>query len=363
MRLGIGHRAKQVLCMATLLVAGLTPVSSMPGLAADTADDERCDFDSSVSMAQTAEDLMVDRYHLGQHPVATLPHDLTWTEDPFGDRQWRQKFQQLRYVMALMYRWQGTGDKRFRDRGVDLVKSWIAANPRQGAASGSAWKDQVTAWRAMTLVCMAGMLSRRQWLEDAIELHGAVLADPDFYVKVGNHALNQDLGLLEVGCYLDRPDWQEVARRRLETFVTGAIDTQGVSDEQAIKYHHYDYDRFMVARGHLVRCGLPAPAGFERVERIPAFLAQATRPDGHYETIGDSDDRTSPVIAGTDAEYTGSLASRARRRRQPSRSTDAATRSAAPAGERASGRSATRCSSRSGMAPDCCATAMTMPGH
>ncbi len=269
--------------------------------------DERCNDDSPVSLAQTADDLMLDRYHLGQHPAVTLPHGLAWTEDPLGDRQWRQKLQQLRFVMALMYRWQDTGDPGYRDRAIELVRAWIAANPRGHPASPSAWKDQVTAWRAMTLVCMAGMLPPTPWLDDAIRLHGSVLAEPAFYVVTGNHALNQSLGLLDVGCYLGRTDWQQLASRRLDRFVSAAIDGQGVSDEQAVKYDRYDYDRFELAREHLQRCGLPVSAAFDRVDRIPAFLAQATRPDGHYETIGDSDDRRSSVIPGTPAEYSASL--------------------------------------------------------
>ena len=240
----------------------------------------------------------------------TLRHRLTWTEDPLGDRQWRQKLQQLRFVMALMYRWQDTGQARYRDRGIALVRSWIAANPRRAPASDSAWKDQVTAWRAMTLVCIAGMVPRARWLDDAIRLHGTVLADPAFYVGTGNHALNQSLGLLDVGCYLGRTDWQRLASHRIDRFVTQAIDTQGVSDEQATKYDRYDYDRFMLVRDHLLACGLPAPTGFGRIERIPDFLAQATRPDGHYETIGDSDDRSWASIKGTPEEYTASLGTR-----------------------------------------------------
>ncbi len=313
MRHGLGRRA-MLACIAVLALTG-TPVAAarpIANVAAPAADitvpsDERCNFDSPVPLAQTADDLMLDRYHLGQHPAVTLPHGLTWTEDPLGDRQWRQKLQQLRFVMALMYRWQDTGDRAYRDRAIDLIRSWIAANPRNHPASPSAWKDQVTAWRAMTLVCVAGMLPSSPWLDDAIRLHGAVLADPDFYVVTGNHALNQSLGLLDVGCYLHRADWQHLASRRLDRFVTAAIDGQGVSDEQAVKYDRYDYDRFELARAHLERCGLPAPAGFDRVDRIPAFLAQATRPDGHYETIGDSDDRPSSVIPDTPAEYSASL--------------------------------------------------------
>jgi hypothetical protein len=157
MRQGLGRRA-MLACVAALALTGSPMAAAGPVGNVAAVADERCNFDSPLPLAQTADDLMLDRYHLGPHPAVTLPHALAWTEDPLGDRQWRQKLQQLRFVMALMYRWQGTGDAAYRDRAIELVRSWVAANPRSHPASPSAWKDQVTAWRAMTLVCMAGML-------------------------------------------------------------------------------------------------------------------------------------------------------------------------------------------------------------
>ena len=302
------HRRLIALGIGVVLATLGGPVVPLPApLVGVALAASRCNFDSPVPRERTADDLLADVYHLGQHPAVTLPHDLTWREDPLGDRQWRQKLQMLRYVMALMYQWQATDDGTYRDRGIELVRSWIAANPYGSAASPSAWKDQVTAWRAMTLVCIAGMLPQKDWLDEAIADHGRVLADPDFYVGGGNHALNQAIGLLDVGCYVGRTDWQDLAVRRIDRFIVRTIDSQGVTDEQAVKYDRYDYDRLVLAREHLVECGLSVPASFRRVERIPDFLAQATRPDGHYETIGDSDDRSAGPIEGTPTEYTASL--------------------------------------------------------
>ena len=171
-------------------------------------------------------------------------------------------------------------------------------------------------------------------------------------MRTGNHALNQSIGLLDVGCYLGRTDWQAspAGDRR---FITRAIDRQGVSEEQATKYDRYDYERFMLLRDHLLACGLPAPAGFARVQRIPDFLAQATRPDGHYETIGDSDDRGLAPIRGTAEEYPAEPRHPvARLLPRPSPRSVGDTCSGAPAGAGATaGRSGTRPSSRSGSAP------------
>jgi hypothetical protein len=167
----------------------------------------------------------------------------------------------------------------------------------------------------MTMVCVARMVPRQAWLDRAISTHGAVLADPRFYVGRGNHALNQAIGLLDAGCYLHRKGWQRLAAQRIGRLVTRSISSQGVSNEQSIRYDLYDYMRFMAARDHLRACGQPVPGGFARVQRMPTFLAHATRPDGRYETLGDTSDRFATAIAGTPAEY---AASRGQRGRKPS---------------------------------------------
>jgi hypothetical protein len=281
---------------ASASAAPITDIGRIAGL---------CGDDSPLPLRETANELLADRYHLGQHPVAALPHRLSWTEDPFGDRQWRQKLQMLRYVNALAFAWQETGDERYRSRARSLVRSWLRSNPYDAPASGAAWRSQVTAWRTMTLICLADVIPG-DWLTQAIAEHGGILYRPDVWVRKGNHALNQALALLDAGCHLGRTAWQRRAAKRIGILARQEIDTQGVSAEQATKYDLYDYDRFSVAIALLAACGVPAPADLDRVARIPDFLAQATRPDGHLETIGDTDDVSLRPIPGTATEFTAS---------------------------------------------------------
>ena len=63
----------------------------------------------------------------------------------------------------------------------------------------------------MTMACVAEAIGLPDWLDSGLRRHGAALADPDFYVRVGNHALNQAIGLLDVGCVLGREDWMTLA--------------------------------------------------------------------------------------------------------------------------------------------------------
>lgn len=250
-----------------------------------------------------ARHLMAGRYKLGHHRLVRLGLRLTWAEDPLRDRNWRERLHMLRFLMALMIEWQDTGDVAYRDRALALVRSWIRHNPRSDPASGYAWGDHATAWRTITLVCIARMLPRTAWLTRAIATHGAVLADPAFYVGGGNHALNQAIGLLDAGCYLRRTAWQRLAAQRIGRLVARSVSAEGVSNEQAIRYDLYDYLRFIAARDHLRACGYAVPRDFERVLRMPAFLAHATRPDGRYETLGDTTDREAMAIPGTPARF------------------------------------------------------------
>jgi hypothetical protein len=268
-----------------------------------SASDGRCGYDSRMGAKATAEELMADRYHLGPHRAVTLPHELSWREDPLHDRQWRYRLHMLRFVNALVDHSLTTGRDRYLRRGLGILRSWIAHNPIGSPATPAAWANMVTAWRAMTMVCVARKVSPQRWLTRAIAQHGRVLASPTFYVYRANHALNQAIALLDVACYLGRADWRRTAAQRIGRLVTQSVDGQGVSDEQSIKYEAYVYNRFQVARQQLARCGMALPPGFERVDRMPNLLAHATRPDGHYEMLGDTDDRPADPISGTPAEF------------------------------------------------------------
>ena len=153
-------------------------------------------------------------------------------------------------------------------------------------------------------------------MNDAVALHGRMLADPDFYEQHGNHALNQDIGLLEVGCWLGRHDWMDLAQSRISSLIRESVDVQGVTNEESVQYEKYNYQRYSLARIRLSQCGFRVPRTFARVDRMPAFLAQATLPNGYYVTLGSGLNNPSLPIPGTDAEF---AATQGRSGREPDR--------------------------------------------
>lgn len=250
-----------------------------------------------------ANRLMRNRYTLGSEPTVRLPANPTWRENPFGDDNWRFDYHSLRFVLKLETAWARTGNARYLDRAVFLLRDWLRDNPRSAPRSRFSWDDHATAWRAMVLACTADIVPMSAWLRSALLLHGAVLASPGFFVRHGNHALNQSIGLLDVGCVLGRADWMGVAARRIGVLVVESIDPQGVSNEQSIGYEYYDYLRYTAAENRLRACGRSVPAAFARVDKMPTFLGWATLPNGQYELIGDTHAGHATPIPGTLAEF------------------------------------------------------------
>ncbi len=218
-------------------------------------------------------------------------------------------YHSLRFVLKLEAAWAKTGRQAYLTRALFLLKDWLADNPRAHPRSSAAWERHATAWRAMVYACTADLVSMRPWLQRALVLHGQVLADERFYVHHGNHALNQAIGLLEVGCFLHRAGWLDLAADRINRLVVESVDAQGVTNEQAVGYQLYNYARYRVAALRLKACGRSRSALFSRIDLMPTFLGWATLPDRAYEQIGDTDATHAQPIDGTLAEFaaTGGL--------------------------------------------------------
>lgn len=247
--------------------------------------------------------MLVNRWRLPPHPAVTLAADRSWIENPFYDRNWQYLDHSLGILHSLFRTYTETGDTRYRTRAAVVLRDWVEDNPRYGSRSIFAWNDHATAHRAVVLACASRYLARDAWLQSALVLHGKTLADPGFYRYVGNHALNQNIGLLEIAHVLGRSDWKSLAVNRLSTLAANSIDAQGVTNEQAIGYQYYNYKRYSHARARIQAMGLAIPTSFGRVALMPRILAFATLPNGEYETIGDSDRQRSVGIPGTWAEF------------------------------------------------------------
>ena len=175
-----------------------------------------------------------------------------------------------------------------------------------GGRSPFSWNDHSTAIRTWVLACAAVVAPRAAWVREALRVHGNVLADPDFYVNHGNHALNQSRGLLAAGCILGRRDWQRLAARRIAALIVESVDRQGVTNEQSVYYQVYNLQAYRAAAERLRACGVDVPRSFRRLNSTPDLLTHATLPDGTYVTLGNTSHNKAIPIPGTTAAYAAS---------------------------------------------------------
>jgi heparinase II/III-like protein len=251
--------------------------------------------------------MLANRYTLSSMPTVELPADPRWTENPLKSRNWEFQYHSMRFVWDLLGAFDETRDPRYLDRAGVLLRDWVEDNPRRAGRSVWSWNDHSTAWRAVVLACASELLPDEQWLNDALVLHGRTLADPAFYRRHGNHALNQNVGLLDVGCRLGRRDWMGLAANRLDRLVRESVDDEGVTNEQSVSYQYYNWTHYSRARRRLAACGVPEPASVARIDRMPEFLAHATLPNGEYVMIGDSGQQKAGAIRKTIAEFAATL--------------------------------------------------------
>ncbi len=265
---------------------------------------EECLYDTPAKALVMADRIMARHLQLGTHPDWILPVDPTWREQPFdGDLNWLFNYHALRWLLPLLQAGRDTGSTAYTTRASFLLKDWLASNPRSSTATKMAWNDMATGFRASVMACATRDLGTPSWLITGLRAHGTALADPSFYVWQGNHALNQVIGLVDVGCVLVNATWKSTALTRMAALIAESVDAEGVTNEQSVGYQMYNWYHYERARRHLTACNLAVPSAFARVTKMPEFLAYATGPDGKYVQLGDTDLQVAKPIPDTYAEF------------------------------------------------------------
>lgn len=236
---------------------------------------------------------------LSPHPVWKLPDDLNWSADPFNDRNWRAQFHMLRWIDPLRRRAE-KGDTAAAEKWLKYARSWVEENKPGSSHPREAWMDMVDGIRALALcVAVPFVSSYREteltWLSDALRTHADWLADSR-HLGHSNHALHQHQGLFVCATILEDPPLQRLAEQRMSELFASAYDHDGVNAEGAIVYHLANYSWWSMARRRLETEGRPLPIAMHVLDNVPTELAHATKPDGTFVSIGDSDGGSAKVV-------------------------------------------------------------------
>lgn len=247
-------------------------------------------FEERWDYQKRTEEIKAGILRLPPHGTWEAKEIADWTADPYTSRNWQFQHHALRWLSPLRHA-ADEGDEAARQLWFDLVRSWVEQNPPGESASKYAWMDMADGMRAQELVFgwpLARTEDEKHLLLRSLQDHGDWLADPE-HQSSGNHALHQDVGLLVVGSFFRREDWQRLTLKRMSDLFTSSFDISGANDEGSIQYHQLNLSWWKKAWERVALEGLKMPPEIDdRLHLAAEFLAHAVRPDGTLTPIGDS---------------------------------------------------------------------------
>jgi hypothetical protein len=296
------RRVRAALVAVTCLGALSTGVAT-PSAQAVPAGFHFCPGFSGLD-ANGADAVMAGKLSLPGFTSALIPgldagSSVDWSANPYGNSSWRIWFHSLLWMGNLVETGIRTHQPAYIDRAVAVTKDYLRRNPITTALP----QRNSMAHRAIWLGCLSEATSDPVIRQAAITYSNYLLGH---WSGAWNWGLDEDLGVMTVGCVLGRGDLTAQAADQLTSASTVMFDAQGATNEQAPGYGRYSYDRWKVVRQLMATCGVNAPAALtDRLTRAAGFLAAATQPDGRLVQLGDTVDDTVAPVTGTPLEYAG----------------------------------------------------------
>lgn len=232
-----------------------------------------------------------------------LEKDVDWLQGP---TEWTHVLSRHGYWKDLGCAYWATGEDKYAEDWVYMLKDWIADNPvpriltNGRGTRGTVWRTLETGirgdcWFDMIELFMdapafdaeARYLMTRSLVEQARHLHRYTIA-----LRMGNWQVVECTGLAAVGIML--PEFREAAQWRERAFEYLALHMEkdvypdGAHSELTPGYHGWVLERFLKVALLCQANGYEVPGLMERHERMFEFLMHVSRPDRKFWALGDA---------------------------------------------------------------------------
>lgn len=267
-------------------------------------------FEDSRRDESSVKLIMDGSVALPPHPVQTLSQPIDWKADPLNQRNWRAQLHMLRWLDPLRRVTRRDPARRSELMGKwdAVVADWAASNAPGKSAAPSAWLSMTDAVRVEALVNGLPWSNKPEAVIDLLRVHGKWLADPR-HIGHSNHALRQHSALFQIGAVLENEEWTALAIERLQKHSEDSFDDEGMNSEGAVRYWEMNRRWASQIAGRLEREGTDAAFMRTKLDKAAEALAFATRPDGMYEPLGDSDPSKPQSDGHPHLEYVATLGS------------------------------------------------------
>lgn len=196
---------------------------------------------------------------------------------------------------------------------VRALTSWLHANPY---LCGVHWTsslelaERVVSW-ALLYPRIAGYVARdeefrRCWLDSIYQHLTRISRKLSLYSSANNHLVGELSGLfVGASCFDFWPqcgEWRRLAQESLEREIRLQVGEDGVNREQAMSYHLFTMELFLLAFaiGRNTKC--PFSAGYaQRLRAMAGFLDTVATTSGDLPWYGDSDDARGFVLSNSES--------------------------------------------------------------
>ncbi|KGT46204.1 heparinase II/III family protein [Acinetobacter sp. HR7] len=225
--------------------------------------------------------------------------------DPFKNRTWRWKLQQLEHLNYLISFYNSSKEDVILDYAFESIMDWDLYRNNNSKSDNMVWHDHGSALRLKNLnfiflyFLKSGYIDfnddKYSFLLNLIKEHIEVLLDENFYSKHTNHGFDQCLSVLQVCCELihiiDLDLAISLVIERLKAEVSFAFCSDGGHKENSPSYLNFGIKQCLSVVD-ILTCYKLFSYDFEYVYRVidkaTLSLAYAIKPDGFLPLIGDT---------------------------------------------------------------------------
>ena len=247
---------------------------------------------------ESANQILQDSIPIERYDDINTEGNITWTEDPAGERYWRFLFYGFRPMRHLFFAFDQTYDKAYLEKVREITVSFL----KDGMDKPHSWDDfNGVSFRTMFLVKIWWELRENNMLtynlsEDlltAIEKHSEFLVNPNHYDKGYNHGLNETAALYLVAVnfpdFLHASEWLELSKDRLGDSLVTIVDTDGVLIENSPYYHFYTLEKYWELYSFAQKQNVPISDIFNnRLQQMISYATYILQPNKDIPLLGAS---------------------------------------------------------------------------